>query len=226
MQAIRAFIVPVIAAALTLTCGGGHPTRPSPTVVGSGTLATESWPVSGFSAISISGAGRLVIERAGHESLQVTAEDNILPLLAAEVHGGRLVIGPRPHTSLQTTREILYRLTVRDVSDIEASGAAWVEARDLDTDRLRLAFSGASVARLAGIADSQRADLSGASRLIADGLQSRQVVANVSGTSYALVRVTDWLAASASGMSTVEYIGDPELSLDVSGSSVVRRLWP
>jgi len=226
MKNVRASFVPVIVTALAIGCGGfGHPTRPSASVVGSGILATESWPVSGFSAIAISGAGRLVIEHTGHESLEVTAEDNILPLLKAEVRGGRLEIGPRPHSSMETTREIVYRLTVRELSDIEASGAAEIEAYDINTDRLRLVFSGASSAKLAGIAGSQHAEFSGASRLIAEGLQSRQVVVGVSGASYALVRVSDWLAASASGVSTVEYIGDPELSLSVSGSSVVRRLW-
>ncbi len=225
MKDIRALIIPVVAVALTVACGGfGHPTRPSITVIGSGLLATESWPVGAFSAISVSGAGHLIIEHTGYESLQVTAEDNILPLLRADVRDGRLRLGARPGTSMNTTHEILYRLTVRDVVDIEASGASWVEAYGIDTHELRLAFSGASVAQLGGVARRQHAEFSGASRLLADGLQSREAFVSVSGTSYARVRVTDWLSASASGVSTIEYVGDPQLSVNVSGSSAVRRV--
>lgn len=225
MRRVNRLFVPLAALALALGCGESwNPTHPSRTVIGSGVLASESWPVSGFTAVSVSGAGHLVIERTGYESLQVTAEDNILPLLRAEVVGGRLTLGARPHTDMRPSVQVLYRLTVRDLVDIEGSGASWVQAYGLDTDALRLAFSGASIVEIGGVVRRQHAEFSGASRLLADGLQSREAVVSVSGASYARVRVTDWLSASASGVSTIEYVGDPLLSVSVSGSSVVRRV--
>jgi hypothetical protein len=62
-------------------CGGVHevPTAPG-TIVGSGVLATEARLVGGFTAISVSVPGRMFVERAGSESLVVTAEDNVLSL--------------------------------------------------------------------------------------------------------------------------------------------------
>jgi hypothetical protein len=225
MRDIRAYIVLAIAAAFTTGCKGFvHPARPTMTVIGSGRLVSETWPVGGFSAVSISDAGHLVIEHTGHESLQVTAEDNILPLLQAEVRAGRLVIGARPGTRIKKTCEIRYRLTVRELSDIEASGASLVEVFDVNTERLQLVLSGASIAEVAGIAGSQLLEISGASLLLARGLQSREVVVSVSGASYAGLRVKDLLSGSVSGASTVEYVGDPLLSLSVSSSSVVRRM--
>jgi hypothetical protein len=73
----------------------GSPGGPSRGVRGSGLLATESWDVGGFSGISVGWGSRLIVVRTGTDSLTVTAEDNILPYLMAEVAAGRLVFGPR-----------------------------------------------------------------------------------------------------------------------------------
>ena len=124
MKTIKVLTVPVVAVALAAGCGSySQATHPTTTILGSGLLVREAWPVGGFAAVAVSGAGHLVIERTGHESLEITAGENILPLLRAEVRGGRLILGPRPGTEMSPTREILYRLTVRELSDIEASGA-------------------------------------------------------------------------------------------------------
>src|SRR5262245_44045700 len=50
-------------------------------VDGSGTPKTETRAVKDFTAISFSGVGKVIIEQTGTESLSVTADDNILPLL-------------------------------------------------------------------------------------------------------------------------------------------------
>ncbi|MGB5817698.1 MAG: hypothetical protein WBI27_21110, partial [Thermoanaerobaculia bacterium] len=61
--------------------GGNSITGPGAIVVGSGVTVTETRAVSGISGVSISGVGLLIIEQTGSESLTVTAEENILPLL-------------------------------------------------------------------------------------------------------------------------------------------------
>jgi len=227
MEHTRAFILSVVAAAVAIGCGEfGHPTRPTSTIVGSGRLVSESRPVGAFSAIALSGAGRLIIEHTGYESLQVTAEDNILPHVRTEVRGDRLELGIERGTPISTMHGVLYRLTVREISDLDASGASVLEAYGFDADQLRLTLSGASIATLAGSVRNQTVSIAGASRIIAQDLQGRDIRIEAAGTSYARVWALDALTASASGASTIEYLGDPVLSVSVSGSSVVRRVWP
>ncbi len=74
-------------------------------VVGSGTVVTASRSVSDFHGVSVSGVGQLVLENAGTESLTITADDNILPLLESEVRNGVLMLGPRPNTNLSSPPE-------------------------------------------------------------------------------------------------------------------------
>jgi hypothetical protein len=200
--------------------------RPSDVIFGSGVVVTESRPVSGFSVVSTSLPARLVIVQSGTESLSVTAEDNILPLVRTEVAGGRLVLSLAPAISISITREIVIEVSARTVTAIEASGATRVELTRLETDALSLQASGASQVTGSGNARALRLDLSGAVRCELGGLASRSAVTSVSGTSYARLRVAESLEAIVSGLSVIEYYGDAAVVASVSGASTVRRLGP
>ena len=193
---------------------------------GSGNLATESRPVSGFTGVSVGGAGHLIVEQTGVESLEITAEDNLLPLIRSEVVNGTLVLGFTPGTNVQSSHQVLYRLTVRDLVGLEASGASRVEIPNLTTSHLGTVLSGASELTAGGVAGNHARVLSGASRCEAPDLQSRVVTATLSGASYALVRVSDTLTTVASGGSSLEYYGSPITVVDLSGGSTVRRVGP
>jgi hypothetical protein len=195
-------------------------------VVGSGHLATESRPVHGFTSVEVTAAGHLIVEQTGVESLEVTAEDNVLPLVRSEVRNGRLVLGLEPGASVTATREVLFHVTVRDLTGVEASGASRVEIRGVDAAGLTLRAAGASSVTATGHAGHAELDVSGASRCEAADLRSRDLTANVSGASYALVRASHSLVVDASGASILEYLGDPDLVANVSGGSIVRRAGP
>jgi hypothetical protein len=222
----RTLPVAVVTAALALSWACDCTEYVTTTAVGSGRLVTESRPAAGFSGVAVSGAGHAIIEQTGVESLQVTAEDNILPFVRTEVRDGRLFLGFQPRVSVNTTRGVEYRVTVAELTEVEASGASLVEILRLDTGELTARLSGASSYHAAGIADDHYVDLSGASRCQAGDLVSREVTANLSGASYGLVRVRDRLVATVSGASILEYIGDPAVEARVSGGSVVRPLVP
>ncbi|MEM5775210.1 MAG: hypothetical protein AAGU05_09440, partial [Anaerolineaceae bacterium] len=52
--------------------------------------------VSSFDAVLLSSIGDLTISQGDTESLTVEAEDNILPVLTQQVHGGQLGLGAQP----------------------------------------------------------------------------------------------------------------------------------
>jgi hypothetical protein len=200
-----------------------HVTGPA---TASGEVVTESRPVEGFTAVSVSGAGRLIVQQTGVESLEITAEDGLLPHIRSEVVGDVLRLGFAPGTSVSGTQGVVYRLTARDLTGIEASRASQVEAHGLHTSELACVLSGASSLDASGSADAHVIVLSGASRANAPDLESRVVTATLSGASFAQVRVSDSLVATASGGSILEYIGSPVLVTHVSGGSVIRPAGP
>ena len=191
---------------------------------GSGVLTTESRDVGGFTGVTVSGAAHLILEQSGTESLRITAEDNILPLLSSEVVGGQLVLGTVGGTSISPTREIVYHVTCRDLSAVSLSGAVRADLEGIDTDLLEVALSGATHLTAAGRVDRLRVSASGTSRIDARDLESRTSRIDVSGTAWATVRVSESLEAHASGASIIEYIGNPAVSFSVSGTAVVRQI--
>jgi len=221
-----AFIVSTASLSLALL-GGCTDTVSGPNhVLGSGRVVTEVRSVEGFDAIALSGAGSLIIEQTGFESLEVEAEDNVMPWVVTEVRGGRLSLGLAPGADVASHRSIVYRLSVRNLEAIEASGASRIELTGVDGERLWLSLSGSSVASISGSVDRLELHLSGASLFGASELYSRVAFASLSGVCQGRIRVSDRLEAHASGGSVLEYLGDPVVVSSVSGGSVVRRVGP
>jgi Putative auto-transporter adhesin, head GIN domain len=215
--------------ALFWACDESHynytPAR-TDTIIGSGVVATEARPVAGFTAISVDHPARVVVVWGGAESLEVSAEDNVLPLVRSEVRNGRLFLSLAPNPGLTLSREIVHRVTVRELEELEASGAARVELHGASAESLSLRLTGASGVVADGRCDRLELNLSGASRSDTPGLRSLRVLAAVSGASHALLRVEDELVVNASGASVLEYFGDPLVTSTVSGASTVRRVGP
>ena len=200
-------------------CNGGF----GGTITGSGNVKTESRNVSGFQAVSLSGVGNLTIDENGTESLTVEAEDNLLPYIQTEVQGNRLVIGSKDNTNLNPTKPINYRLTVKDLNSIDLSGAGKIDGTGINTPKLAVNVSGAGNMTLAGKADSQEINLSGAGNYRAENLVSKNVKVSTSGAGSAVVQVSDTLDATVSGAGAVRYIGDPQVKQNVSGAGSVSK---
>jgi Putative auto-transporter adhesin, head GIN domain len=186
---------------------------------GSGQLASESRPVTGFTKVELSGTGELTIEKTGTESLAISAEDNLLPLLTSEVSGDTLALGTKRNTEIVTTKPINYTLTVKDLTGLTVSGSGNIRVSKLSTTRLTTKISGSGTITASGTADDQDLDLSGSGRYQADQLASKTVNASISGSGTASVLVSDALSARISGSGTLTYAGDPtRVTQDVSGS--------
>ena len=192
-------------------------------IAGSGNVVTQSREVSGFEAVSFSGVGRLILEQTGTESLTITADDNVLPLIVSDVVGRRLVLGFQSDTNFTNIQEIVFRLSVRRLEELSVSGAVSVDASGIDMDALSVSMLGASTVTTAGRSTHQEIVVSGASTYDASGLASRSVTVDASGASRVVVRVSETLHARVSGGSLVEYIGDPVVTIDGPSHAVVRR---
>src|SRR5579884_184482 len=110
-------------------------------VVGSGVVKSESRAVHGFDEVALAGSGTLTITQTGEESLTISADDNILPLLTSEVTGHRLVLGTKPNTSYETRNRIVYQLAVRDLKWLFISGSGDATAASIKTPTMSIGIS-------------------------------------------------------------------------------------
>lgn len=197
--------------------------EPGDKTSGSTNVTSESRSVSGFDEVELRGVGNLSIQQTGSESLTVEAEEDVLPKLRTEVENDRLIIGPRPNTTIRTTEPINYKLNVKDLDALKVSGSGNVDAEGISTDELAVVISGTGNVRISGGADSQDIDISGSGNYRAEDLRSKEAKIDLGGAGSAIVNASDELNAEVSGSGSVEYIGDPTVHQDVSGVGRVSR---
>ncbi|MDO9546275.1 MAG: head GIN domain-containing protein [Pelolinea sp.] len=228
---------------LLLVSGCVFPLRTT-RIIGSGNKVTETRSVSGFNSIQLNGIGTLYIEQGNKESLEITADDNIIEYLENDVIGDELRLQVRDFVSFDPTEEIIYRLTVKDLEKIETSGLGKLEIgplktprlnfeisgsgdaviKDLQADSLILNISGLGNVKIAGKVETQRVDLSGAGFYDAQDLSSSEARIDISGTGKVIVWVKNDLMVELSGSGDFQYYGSPILSTEISGMGTVKSL--
>lgn len=214
----------------------GFPVRTT-TVRGTGNIVTESRRVSGINSVELSGVGTLIIEQGDTESLEITAEENLMPYLETQIVGGDLRLGIKQFVNIQPTEEITFRLLVKNLNAIETSGLGNVKIGSFNADRLRIEISGSGKVTidnlqaedlnleisglgdifLAGKVEEQRIELSGAGSYQAKGLESNMADVTISGTGNVVIWVLEKLDVELSGAGKVEYYGSPFLNSEISG---------
>jgi hypothetical protein len=193
-------------------------------IVGSGTVASELRSVSDFSKVALSGVGRLEIRHTGSESLTVRADDNLLEHMRSEVRNGVLILGNDAGVNFRTDNDIVYLLTVNDLDSLTLAGVTFADVRGIDTDLFTVNISGVAGVKARGTAARQRVAVTGVSIYEADNLDSGVVEITVSGVSSATVRASQRLSGSVTGISTLEYIGNPVVNVTIDPSSTLRQI--
>lgn len=211
-------VVFFIAAILAAACEGEIPFGG---VRGSGDLITESRPVSSFDEIVVKGSGNVRVDVTGTESLEIEAEDNIMPLLTTEVVAGRLELGIKSGELISPRRDITYAITAAQLRGVSILGSGDITVSDIDVDTFETTVSGSGNIEPEGACDHLEVTISGSGRFRGADLVAATGEVRVSGSGDVLVNVTDDLTVSISGSGDVQYMGDPSVDQSISGSGDV-----
>ena len=214
----------LLAVALLTACGFnplnlGGLTR----VTGSGKVVNETRNVSGFDGLIIEGAGKINIDRTGTESLSITTDDNLLQYIDTQVRGGKLVIEFKPKIMVNRFSDLSFNLTVKDLNSLQVTGAARIDAKNLQGDQMTVSIDGVGATELAGKVDQLTVSLKGAGAFNSENMQARRATVTNEGTGAAIVRVSDSLNVTISGIGYIEYIGNPQVTKNISGLGAVRQ---
>jgi hypothetical protein len=201
------------------------------TIYGSGNIVTETRPISAFNRVDVKPIGILRIKQGNQERLVIETDDNLIHFFEAQVIDRELVICIRKGMgiNLQPSQPIIFNLWVKQLREINLSGAVGLEAPNLDVNRLSvmvrgavnvdmpglhakrltLRMSGAGSVRTAGRANQQNVTINGTGKYRAGNLISAAAEVSVSGTSAAELWVHDHLDAKVSGCSVIRFYGNP-----------------
>ena len=187
---------------------------------GNGHIVTQERKVDPFINIDTGGSFR-IDWHSGPPSLSITVDENLMPYVETEVRNKVLhvrttqTIRPRHSTKLTVTSNAL--------EGASFSGASRLTAHQLSGTKFYLETTGASEATLDGTVDELVANLTGASDLRAESLQTKTAQVSVTGAGDARIAVSDTLKVSITGAGKVEYIGNPHIERDITGAGSIRK---
>jgi hypothetical protein len=217
------------------------------TVTGSGRTATELRQLPDFEAIALAGSIDLRVKQGPSQTVEVSADDNLLPLLETTVEatakGTTLRIGWKRGESISTRSRVTVNVVVPRLTALSGSGAGEMVVESFDTPALQVALAGSGAVKLQalragelGIGISGSGDVGGngqATRLkigiagsgdvkLAD-LQAEDVSVKIAGSGNAAVFAQKTLDVSIAGSGDVVYRGDAVLKTSVAGSGSVNK---
>src|SRR5215210_7026208 len=205
---------------------------------GSGNVVTETREVSGFRAIEIDYPAQVFIKQGSQESLEIQAEDNILPRLKTQVRNGTLEISYKRENGkhVNPTKTVKIMIVVKDLTSVDFTSAGELTVEKLKTDNLDVSLSGAGNLKLDSIqVNGLSVNLSGAGSMSASGvannldlnisgfgdfkgadLHGKIARVNISGAGSATVWADEDLMAGISGAGSIDYYGSASVTKQIS----------
>ncbi len=214
---------------------------------GSGKSATETRALPEFQAISLSGSMDLVVRQGDVQSVQVQADDNLLPLLETVVETGSegpaLKVRWKKGQSFYTRSKVLVTVVVPKLTALVASGSGDMRVEAFSTPVFKLAISGSGDVKLAGLnTDDLGIRISGSGDVAGSGtaaklkisiagsgdvrlgdMKSDDVTVSIAGSGDAVVQAQKTLAVSIAGSGDVTYSGNATVKSSVAGSGSVNK---
>lgn len=210
---------------------------------GSGDIVTETREVSNFNRVELSGIGDVTVYQGSEESLEIEAENNVIPHIITVVEDGTLKIS-FDRRAVVPTKNIRFTVMMREVHGLETLGVSNIRADDIETDelflgisgtgninlrdlraeRLQSTISGAGNLEVEGEVNEQEINLTGAGNYNGEDLESKSAEISITGLGKVTAWVTDNLKVTISGTGGVDYYGSPQVSQQISGLGRIKHM--
>ena len=243
---LRQTLLALLAPALLTVCLLPHAAHAA-THTGSGKAATETRSVAEFQSITLEGSMDLVVKQGNAQELQVTADDNLLPMLETEVRGSgdsaTLVVRFKKGDSYHSRSKMQVSVVLPKLKALAASGSGDMRVDAFSTPALSISLSGSGDAKLEGLTTADLAiRVSGSADVVGSGSATRlkisisgsgdvrlaqmkadDVSVSIAGSGDATVNAEKTLEVSIAGSGDVTYSGNASLKSRVAGSGGVTK---
>ncbi len=211
------------------------------TITGSGQLRSETRQLNGVSRVELSIDANLEIKQGTAESIQLTAEDNILPVLQTNVVGGTLNIRYQSQVNIRTFHLPKLVLTVKNLSGLRLSSSGTVTVDPLTTgdfaldltsscnvsfqgiqaDKITTNISSSGDVDIQGVANSLDLHVSSSGNFNAGNLEVQTASVTLSSSGDVTLWVVKNLDVNISSSGDVAYYGSPAVNQHISSSGEV-----
>jgi Putative auto-transporter adhesin, head GIN domain len=193
---------------------------------GSGVTKEESRAVANFSQLTLALPANVTITQGATESLTISADDNLLPLMSTRVVNNELLIEGDKNRGFSTKKEIKIRLMVKSLNTIKIKGSGDVHGDQLKSDKLDIAIEGSGDVKFNAIrADEFKVGILGSGDVSIDTVESKLLESNVRGSGdvkFGSVKAGQ-VNISVTGSGDVGAAGSADkVLIEISGSGDVR----
>ena len=191
-------------------------------IKGSGVMQNKSVDVGEFHAIEVGGAFQVEAVAQSDRSVEISADDNILPLIRVNVDNGVLRI--EADKGYNSSEPVRVRISAPDLDNVNASGAAVVTVRNIKNPSINIEASGAAKVTVAGETERLDVSSSGAAKVNASELKAVKVTADASGAGAVDVFAVESLRGDASGAGRIYYAQtSAEITQHKSGAGRIEQ---
>ena len=213
-------------------------------ITGNGQIVKQQRTIGNFNKLTVRVGMRVRIETGNAGTADLEGESNILEHVVTEVKNGELTVMLAQNKSYNQTKGVTVTIHVAALENILVSTGCSVESdlpiqatnltasietgsrltAPVSVKNLKLTVKDGSQANIQGTATEATIRLTGAGKLTADKLTIARADVQLDGASRADIHVTETLSASADGVSTVNYTGNPTVkSMETNGLSKIRK---
>ena len=212
-------------------------------ISGEGPVKTETRSAQDFHAVEIEVPGDVEIRISDQYSVEVEAQENLLPLLKTKVENGKLdvyfsenvsnakdlkvrISGPAFDDLALSGSGNMKVLTPLSGESIELSigGSGNIDLPQADVGKMDCSISGSGSITVGGKAGDASFHIAGSGDIGAKNLAATTAKAEIAGSGTVNCNVSQTLKAEIAGSGDVFYTGTPSVDTDISGSGKVKKV--
>lgn len=192
-------------------------------VIGSGILISENRALSTFTRISNNSSINVTVKQGDNQTLQVTADDNIMHLVKTDVKNGTLHVDlPRRNYDDIT---ILITVTILRLNEIKNNSSGNIDISEIvGQPNLKIENRGSGSVTVRGTCNFLDLINTGTGSHYGFGFIVQNVEVKNTSSGTCEIHCINTLIGSNSGSGSILYKGNPEFDVSNSGTGKVSRL--
>ena len=190
-------------------------------IKGSGNRQMQKREIAPFTSIQTEGAFTIEVVCQKDVSLEVEGDDNILPLVTAEVRNNVLRLSN--NGSYSTSEPVKFKISVPNLEILNVSGAGKIDIKGMNNENFAIDADGAPTINVSGNTKMVNIHTNGAGKVNTYNLNAARAIVNSNGATQVELDVDEQLDVTVNGPSSVTYKGDPVVNKNVNGPGKVSR---
>jgi hypothetical protein len=192
-------------------------------VSGNKKITTTNKNLKQYSQIHIKLNADIEVIQSKNNTISITAEENIIPLITASVSNNTLLLDSKK--DFWTSKGIKITLLTTDITNIIIDGSANLIMKNINQQAIKFRINGAGDIFASGVVSSLSAIIDGSGDIDLKDLKSQSAIVKIQGAGDIKVYATKKLKAEINGSGDILFKGKPEkLEKIINGSGDIDEL--